>query len=286
QRSGRSGEFFRTAARLAAQAAEALDYAHGMGVVHRDVKPANLLLDGRGNVWVTDFGLAQFHADGGLTQTGDLLGTLRYMRPEQAARQRLLTDPRTDVSPLGATLYELLTLRPLFDGADRQTLLHQILHEEPRPPRALDRTIPPELETIVLKAVGKSPGERYGTARELADDLQRYLRHEPIRARRAAAVQRAPQGLGARPPGPRGRGARGAGGAAGAQGAGAAPLGPGGGGGAVGAAGRGLPPQRLAHRGRLGGGAGPRPPGRGALPARPPVGGRTDPTGREGTGRP
>jgi hypothetical protein len=191
QRSGRSGEFYRTAARLAAQAAEALDYAHGMGVIHRDVKPANLLLDGRGNLWVTDFGLAQFHADGGLTQTGDLLGTLRYMSPEQAGGQRLLTDHRTDVYSLGATLYELITLRPLFDGSDRQTLLRQILHEEPRPPRALDRAIPPELETIVLKAVGKAPGERYGSARELADDLQRYLRHEPIRARRATAVQRA-----------------------------------------------------------------------------------------------
>jgi serine/threonine protein kinase len=191
QRSGRPGEFYRSAARLAAQAAEALDYAHGMGVVHRDVKPANLLLDGRGAVWVTDFGLAQFHADGALTQTGDLLGTLRYMSPEQAGGQRLLTDHRTDVYSLGATLYELLTLRPIFDGTDRQTLLRQILHEEPRPPRALDRTIPPELETIVLKAVGKTPGERYGSARELADDLQRYLRHEPIRARRATAVQRA-----------------------------------------------------------------------------------------------
>jgi hypothetical protein len=174
-----------------AQAAEGLDYAHGVGVIHRDVKPANLLVDGRGNVWVTDFGLAQFHADPGLTQSGDVLGTLRYMSPEQAGGQRVLIDHRTDVYSLGATLYELLTLRPIFDGADRQTLLRQILEDEPAPPRSVDRSVPPELETIVLKAVSKSPAERYATAREFADDLQRFLRDEPIRARRETAAQRA-----------------------------------------------------------------------------------------------
>jgi serine/threonine protein kinase len=191
QRSGRSAQFFRTVARLAAQAAEALDYAHGVGVVHRDVKPANLLVDGRGHLWVTDFGLAQFHADAGLTQTGDVVGTLRYMSPEQAAGQRVLLDHRTDVYSLGATLYELLTLKPIFEGSDRQSLLQQIMHEEPRPPRAIDRTIPAELETIVLKALGKSPADRYATAGDLAGDLQRFLRHEPILARRATLPQRA-----------------------------------------------------------------------------------------------
>src|SRR5205085_9057366 len=88
QRSHRPAEFYRTVARLAVQAAEGLDYAHGLGIVHRDVKPANLLVDGRGNVWITDFGLAQFHTDAGLTQTGDLVGTLRYMSPEQAGGPR------------------------------------------------------------------------------------------------------------------------------------------------------------------------------------------------------
>jgi len=190
QWSNRAKDFFRTVARLAAQAAEALDYAHGMGIIHRDVKPANLLVDDCGNVWVTDFGLAQFHADANLTQSGDLLGTLRYMSPEQAGGQRVLIDHRTDIYSLGATLYELLTLRPIFDGADRQLLLHQILHEEPRAPRAVDRAIPPELETIVLKAVAKAPAERFATARDLADDLHRFLRHEPIQARRATAAQR------------------------------------------------------------------------------------------------
>src|SRR5207253_4084826 len=138
----------RTVAGLAAQAAEALEYAHQNGIVHRDIKPANLLVDAGGNLWVTDFGLAQVQADAGLTQTGDLLGTLRYMSPEQAGGPRGLIDHRTDVYSLGATLYELLTLRPIFDGADRQTLLHQILHEEPTSPRALDRAVPPELETV------------------------------------------------------------------------------------------------------------------------------------------
>src|SRR6266700_4047128 len=130
------------------------------------------MVDARGNVWVTDFGLAQFHARAGLTRTGDLLGTLRYMSPEQAAGQGVALDPRTDIYSLGATLYELLTLRPMFDGEDHQRLLHQILNDEPRPPRAFDRTVPAELETIVLKAVAKNPAERYASAREFADDLR------------------------------------------------------------------------------------------------------------------
>jgi serine/threonine protein kinase len=191
ERSDRSGSFFRTIARLTAQAAEGLDYAHELGIVHRDVKPANLLVDRRGNVWITDFGLAQVHADTALTQTGDLLGTLRYMSPEQADGQRTLIDPRADVYSLGATLYELLTLRPIFDGTNRQRLLYQIAHDEPRPPRSWDRSIPSELETIVLKAVAKVPAERYASARALADDLQRFLRHEPIRARRPTLAHRA-----------------------------------------------------------------------------------------------
>ncbi|HKB02099.1 MAG TPA: serine/threonine-protein kinase [Gemmataceae bacterium] len=190
-RTDRAADFYRTVARLAAQAAEALEFAHQNGIVHRDIKPANLLVDGSGNLWVTDFGLAQVQADAGLTQTGDLLGTLRYMSPEQAGGPRGLIDHRTDVYSLGATLYEVLTLRPIFDGQDRRTLLHQIIHDEPRPPRAIDRTIPLDLETIVLKAIGKHPADRYATARDLADDLNRFLRHEPVRARRATPVQRA-----------------------------------------------------------------------------------------------
>ncbi len=183
-------QFYRAVARLGKQAAEGLEHAHQYGVVHRDVKPGNLLVDAQGNLWITDFGLAQFQADAGLTQTGDLLGTLRYMSPEQAGGQRVPLDHRTDVYSLGATLYELLTLRPPFDGADRQTLLRQILDEEPRPLRAIVKSIPAELETIVLKAMAKVPAERYGTARELAEDLSRFLEHQPIRARRATLAQR------------------------------------------------------------------------------------------------
>jgi hypothetical protein len=191
QRSGGHPEFFRTVVRLVLQAAEALEYAHAMGVVHRDIKPANLLVDDRGNLWITDFGLAQFHADAGLTGTGDLLGTLRYMSPEQAAGRRTVIDHRTDVYSLGATLYELLARRPLHDGSDRATLLHQILHEEPRPPRSVDRSIPAELETIILKAVAKEPDERYASARELAGDLRRFLEDRPILARRPSLAEKA-----------------------------------------------------------------------------------------------
>jgi eukaryotic-like serine/threonine-protein kinase len=189
--SANSRGFYRTVARLGVQAAEALEHAHQYGVVHRDIKPGNLLLDAHGHLWITDFGLAQFQADAGLTQTGDLLGTLRYMSPEQAGGQRVLLDHRTDVYSLGATLYELLTLLPPFEGNDRQTLLRQILQDEPRPPRAVQKSIPVELETIVLKALAKAPAERYATAQELADDLSRFLTDQPIRARRATMAQRA-----------------------------------------------------------------------------------------------
>jgi serine/threonine protein kinase len=189
--STRSPAFFRTAAQQGMQAAEALEHAHQLGVIHRDIKPANLLVDGRGHLWVTDFGLAHCQSQAGLTLTGDLVGTLRYMSPEQALAQRVPIDHRTDVYSLGVTLYELLTLEPAFGGRDRHELLRQIAFEEPRPLRRLNRSIPAELETIVLKAMEKNPAERYATAQELADDLERFLKDEPIRARRPTLVQRA-----------------------------------------------------------------------------------------------
>jgi eukaryotic-like serine/threonine-protein kinase len=182
--------FFRTVAGWGVQAALALEHAHQTGIVHRDVKPANLLLDGRGEVWITDFGLSLVTGDAGLTRSGEVLGTLRYASPEQARARRGVVDHRSDVYSLGATLYELLTLRPLFEGSDRHELLRQIADDEPRPPRSVDPSVPAELETVVLKALRKEPSERYQTAQELADDLQRFLDNRPILARRPTAVER------------------------------------------------------------------------------------------------
>jgi serine/threonine protein kinase/WD40 repeat protein/tetratricopeptide (TPR) repeat protein len=181
---------FRRIAELVAQAADALEYAHTMGVVHRDVKPANLLLDTGGNIWVADFGLARLGEGPGLTISGDLLGTLRYMSPEQALAKHGLVDHRTDVYSLGATLYELLTLRPAADGATREEVLRRLAFEEPVAPRKLDRSIPAELETVTLKALAKDPRERYATAQELADDLRRWLTDQPILARPPSLLQR------------------------------------------------------------------------------------------------
>jgi serine/threonine protein kinase/Flp pilus assembly protein TadD len=187
----RDPTFCRTAAGLGLQAAEALEHAHGLGVVHRDVKPANLLVDARGNLWVTDFGLAQVQSNARLTLTGDLVGTLRYMSPEQALARAVGVDHRTDVYSLGATLYELLTLAPAFPGRDRQELLRQIAFDEPRPLRRVNRAVPAELETVVLKAMAKDPAGRYATARELADDLRRFLEDKPVRARRPSWLEQA-----------------------------------------------------------------------------------------------
>jgi len=188
-RTGKEPEPYRTIARCMAQAAEALEYAHQEGIVHRDIKPANLLIDFRGNVWITDFGLAHFHDAPGLTHTGDIMGTVRYMSPEQASGQRVVLDHRTDIYSLGATFYELLTLHPVFAGSSRHALLSDVLNRDPRPPRSLDRRIPEELEIIILKALSKNPADRYASAQELADDLHRFLRDEPIRAKRPSAVE-------------------------------------------------------------------------------------------------
>ncbi|CAA9429384.1 MAG: serine/threonine protein kinase [uncultured Phycisphaerae bacterium] len=182
-RGARKPSYFEAVARLGLQAAEGLDYAHQLGVVHRDIKPANLLLDVQGTLWITDFGLAQLQADGGLTQPGDVLGTLRYMSPEQASGKAVVLDQRTDIYSLGLTLYEMLTLEQAIAGETREELLHQILNVDLPGARSVDRAVPPELETIVAKASAKEPAERYTTARALADDLRRFLDNEPILAR-------------------------------------------------------------------------------------------------------
>jgi serine/threonine protein kinase/tetratricopeptide (TPR) repeat protein len=188
--SGTSPHYFRTIARLGIQAAEALEYAHSRGVIHRDIKPANLLVDVLGNLWITDFGMAQFRRDAELTQSGDLLGTLRYMSPEQASAKPGLLDHRTDIYSLGASLYELSTLEAAFNGQDREELLRQITAEAPAQPRKLDPSMPRDFETIILKTIAKTPDERYGSTRELADDLRRFLDDKPIFAKRPSLLER------------------------------------------------------------------------------------------------
>ncbi len=181
---------FRTIAEWGIQIAEALDYAHSVGVIHRDIKPANLMLDSQGRVWVTDFGLAQIETDVGLTMTGDIVGTLRYMSPEQALGERGLVDQRTDVYSLGLALYELLTLQPAFGNVSRRELLNRISTDDPVAPRRINPAIPVELETIVQKASEKDAAARYSKARDVADDLRRFLQEQPIRARPATRLDR------------------------------------------------------------------------------------------------
>ena len=184
--------YFNAVARLGLQAAEALHYAHQKGVVHRDVKPANLLLDNEGNLWITDFGLAQFYdLDSGLTQTGNLLGTYRYMSPEQASGRAVVLDQRTDVYSLGITLYEMLTLQRALRGTTREQLLYEISAVDPEPPRSIDKSIPPELEIIIGKAIAKDPADRYASALAMAEDLGRFLRNEPIHARPPSLADKA-----------------------------------------------------------------------------------------------
>lgn len=183
-------EYIHDVARLGQQAADALDHAHQIGIIHRDIKPGNLLVDKRGQLWITDFGLAAVQGSEGLTGTGDFLGTLRYMSPEQASARRGVVDHRTDVYALGVTLYEMLTLQPAFDGRDRQEVLAQMALDEPRLPRRWNPAVPVDLETIVLKAMAKAPEDRYATAHSLADDLGRFLAGQPIHARRPGLIAR------------------------------------------------------------------------------------------------
>ena len=185
----RPRDFFRRVAELGIQAADALEHAHQMGIVHRDIKPANLLLDHEGKLSITDFGLARLSTDAGMTLTGDMLGTLRYMSPEQASGAKLL-DERTDIYSLGVTLYELLALRPAFAENDRQKLLRQVVEQDPPRLRSINPRIPADLETIIHKAMAKYPADRYPAAKELATDLAQFLADKPIQARRTPLVAR------------------------------------------------------------------------------------------------
>ncbi|HVT29442.1 MAG TPA: protein kinase [Lacipirellulaceae bacterium] len=180
-------EFYRTIARIGLQVSQALSYAHSEGVLHRDIKPSNLLLDAKGDAWITDFGLAKVEGSDGLTETGDFLGTLRYMAPE---RLEGVLDRRSDIYSLGATLYELLTLHTFQESNSRAQLVDQIFYQLPKAPTKIDPTIPRDLETIVLKATAKEPAARYRTAEEMAEDLSRYLADRTILARRSTTKER------------------------------------------------------------------------------------------------
>jgi serine/threonine protein kinase len=184
---GRKGSYWRSVADLGAQVAGALDYAHRQGVVHRDVKPANLLLDTAGTVWVADFGLAKADGQQNLTGSGDVLGTLRYLSPEAFEGK---TDARSDVYSLGLTLYELLAFAPAFDARDRNQLVRQVMAAGPAPLRQRNAEVPADLATIVHKAIDRDPKHRYQTAGDLADDLRRFAADEPIRARRQSLTER------------------------------------------------------------------------------------------------
>ncbi len=185
--SGASQHYFRSIARVGLQISEAVGYIHSQQLLHRDIKPSNLLLDTQGVVWVTDLGLARDEESEGLTRSGDIVGTVRYMAPERFHGQVHAT---SDLYSLGLTLYELLALRPAFNQSDRSQLMHEIATTDPPKLHSLDHRIPRDLETVVLKLIEREPEQRYQTAQELAADLRNFLEDRPIQARRTGALER------------------------------------------------------------------------------------------------
>jgi serine/threonine protein kinase len=180
--------YWQNVARLGWQAADALSYAHSQGVLHRDIKPANLLLDTQGMVWLADFGLAKAAQSDDVSLSKDIVGTVRYMPPEQFQGSN---DHRSDIYSVGLTLYELLALRPAYEETDQSRLIQHITQgPPPTAPSATSPGIPRDLETIILKAISHNAGERYQSAGEMADDLRSFLEDRPLRARRAGPAER------------------------------------------------------------------------------------------------
>ncbi len=185
-----SEEFFATAARHVASIADALEYAHQQGVIHRDVKPHNLIMGNDGKMRISDFGLARLMEQPGVTITGELIGSPLYMSPEQISGGPARVDHRTDIYSLGATMYEWFTLNPPYPGETREQVIGKVLSSDPPALRAHNPAIPVDLETICLKAIERDRKRRYQRAGELRDDLQRFLASQPIKAKRAGLPSR------------------------------------------------------------------------------------------------
>src|SRR5262249_39131104 len=182
----------RQAAEWMVPLALAMDAAHRAGIVHRDLKSANILFTADGIPKITDFGLAKrLEMDEGQTHTGQVMGTPSYMAPEQARGETKNVGPTADIYALGAILYDMLTGRPPFKGTSAIETVKQVIEAEPVSPSRIQFRVPRDLETICLKCLQKEPRKRYATARELAEDLNRYLSGEPIRARRTPPIERA-----------------------------------------------------------------------------------------------
>ncbi len=186
----KSRSYFRRVARWMSDAAEALQYAHAQGIIHRDIKPANLILSTDGRIMLADFGLAKSAGEHSVTKTGAMVGTLRYMSPEQTMAKRVKIDHRTDIYSLGATLYELLCFRPAYPGIDEAEILSAIISRDPLRPRKVNSHVPAELDTICMKCLEKAADARYETGKALADDLRRYISDLPIVAKRPNIAQR------------------------------------------------------------------------------------------------